>query len=309
MADKLLILNCDDFGQCEAANRAIMHLLEEGRVSSATLMPPAPGFREAADWCRKKSVTNVGLHLTLTSEFDGLRWTSLTGHPSLHDETGHMYRTVEEFERKADAKAVRLEIQAQFRAVREAGLAVSHVDNHMGSLYGLATGRSFLPQVLWQCARRGLPFRLPRRIDPRDRLLASAERAEQRLAQVTALADAFGVGLPDWLLSHPYAVEAGETYDSFKRSVIRRLYELPDGVCELFIHPAADDERMRRLIPHWEKRVWEYRLPLDDDFRYALRDARVVLTDYRHVQTHLRRPRLRAVGTLLRLLGRPADVK
>lgn len=304
-----MILNCDDFGQCEAANRAIMHLLEEGKVSSASLMPPAPAFREAAEWCRKNGVSNVGLHLTLNSEFDGLRWSGLTGHPSLHDENGHMHRTVEHFERKADAGAVREEIEAQFRAVREAGLDISHVDNHMGSLYGLATGRSFLPQVLWQCSRRGLPFRLPRYPDPKERWLDSAEEESRRLALVTALADALGVGIPDRLLRHPYGIQEGETYDSFKQSFIRRLYELPEGVCEIYIHPAADDERMRRLIPHWEKRVWEYRLPLDDDFRYAMRDAGIVLYDYRRLQAERRRPRLRAAARLLRLLWRPTETK
>jgi hypothetical protein len=299
---KFLILNCDDFGQSAAANEAIFHLLEERKVSSATLMPPAPGFAEAAAWCREKGVTNVGLHLTFTSEYDGLRWASLTGHPSLHDGSGHMHKTVEEFEKTADPKAVRLEMLAQFRAVKEAGLAISHADNHMGSLYGLATGRSYLPLVLWQCARRGLPFRLPRRIDPRDGLLASIPGAERALAKVVALADALGVGLPDYLLSHPYAVEEGETYDSFKRSIIRKLYELPDGLCETYIHPGAPDERMMKLIPNWEKRVWEYRLPFDDDFVYALRDARVTLTDYRSVQARRRPPRLKAAGALIRSL-------
>mgnify|MGYP001227113472 FL=1 len=305
MGDRRLILNCDDFGQCEAANRAIMHLLEEGKVSSATLMPPAPGFREAAEWCRKKGVTNVGLHLTLTSEIDGLRWSGLTGHPSLHDETGHLHRTAGDVELHADAKAVRLEIEAQFRAVREAGVDISHVDNHMGSLYGLATGRHFVPTVLWQCAKRRLPFRLPRNLNLESGWIKAVEEARRNQAKVTALADALGVGLPDWVLSHSYLPEEGETYGSFMESVIRGLYALPDGVVEIFVHPADDDGFMRRLTTHWEKRVWEYRLLLDGDFHYALRDAGIVLYDYRRLQTERRMPRLRAAATLFRLPWRP----
>jgi len=304
MGNRRLILNCDDFGQCGAANRAIMHLLEEGKVSSATLMPPAPGFREAAEWCRKKGATRVGLHLTLTSEIDGLRWSGLTGHPSLHDETGHLHRTVEEFERKADAKAVRLEIEAQFRAVREAGVDISHVDNHMGSLYGLATGRHFVQTVLWQCAKRGLPFRLPRNLDPESVRIKAVEAARRNQAMAAALADTLGVGLPDRVLGHSYLPEEGETYDSFKQSVIRGLYALPDGVVEIFMHPADDDGLMRRLTPHWQKRVWEFRLLLDGDFHYALRDAGIVLYDYRRLQAERRRPRLRAAAALFRLLWR-----
>ena len=145
--NRYLILNCDDFGQSPAANRAIMHLLEERRVSSATIMPPAPAFEEAAAWVRGRADPRVGLHLTLTSELPGHRWSSLTGHPSLHDETGGMHLTVADFEKLADPKAVRAEINAQFDQVKDAGLPITHVDNHMGSLYGIETGRSYLPYV------------------------------------------------------------------------------------------------------------------------------------------------------------------
>lgn len=301
---KKLILNCDDFGQSPPANQAIMHLLEEGKASSATIMAPAPGFAEAAEWCRRRGAANVGLHLTFTSEYDAVRWRSLTGDPSLHDEEGFMYRTVEEFERQADPGAVRREIRAQFEAARREGLNLSHADNHMGSLYGLATGRSYLPQALWQCSRRRLPFRLFRRFWPKDALnasVASQDGAQRMLDTVVALADALGVGLPDYLLSHPYHAEEGETYESFRQSMIAKLYDLPDGVSETYVHPALDDERLGKLIPSWEKRVWEYRLLLDDDFSYALKDAGVELTDYRYVG-RIRRPRLPAAARLAKAL-------
>lgn len=77
--NKKLIINCDDFGQSPPMNQAIKHLLEEEKVSSATIMAVAPGFEEAATWCSRRQQRNVGLHLTMTSEFEALRWASLTG--------------------------------------------------------------------------------------------------------------------------------------------------------------------------------------------------------------------------------------
>lgn len=303
---KRLIVNCDDFGQSPAANAAIMHLLEERRVSSATVMAPAPGFAEAAAWCRARGAANVGLHLTFTSEFDAVRWRSLTGDPSLHDESGYMYRTVAEFEQSARPAAVRREVQAQFEAARQAGIRISHVDNHMGSLYGMATGRSYLPLVFWHCARRGLPFRLFRRFYPKDAFMAqvAAQKGSRRALELAvALADLLGVGLPDYLISHPYHLQEGETYETFRRMILEKLYELPDdAVCETYFHPGAEDEEMERRIPSWEKRVWEYRLLQSDDFAYALRDAGVELIDYRYVQRHCRRPRLPAAMRLAKLL-------
>lgn len=299
---KYLILNCDDFGQSGAANEAIIHLLEERKVSSATIMTPAPAFEQAAAWCRSSGADNVGLHLTLTSEYDAVLWKSLTGDPSLHDESGYMHRTIAEFEKNADARAVKREIRAQFRAARQAGLTVSHVDNHMGSLYGLATGRSFLPLVLRECAKRKLGFRLFRHVYEKDAVLASIKGASEALAPVVLLADALGVGIPDYLLTHPYHVEEGETYESFKGSLIAKMYDLPEGISETYIHPAVEDKRLGALIPSWEKRVWEYRLLLDGDFGYALREAGVKLVDYRYVREHRRKARLRPALALLRQL-------
>jgi len=306
MARKL-ILNCDDFGQSPAANEAIIHLLEERRVSSATIMAPAPGFEQAAAWARRKGADNIGLHLTFTSEYDAIRWPSLTGHPSLHDESGHMYRTVAEFERSADPKAVRLEIAAQFEAARKAGLNLSHADNHMGSLYGMATGRTYLPQAFWQCSRRGLPFRMFRRFYQKDAFMASIDNRGTRkaLTQVVALADTLGVGLPDYLLSHPYHLEEGETYESFRAMMIAKLYDLPEGISETYIHPAVEHEELAKAVPSWAKRVWEYRLALDDDFGYALKDAAIQLIDYRHVQQTRPRSRLKAAARLAKTLISP----
>ncbi|AIQ71990.1 hypothetical protein BSK66_15560 [Paenibacillus odorifer] len=300
--NKKLIINCDDFGQSPPMNQAIKHLLEEEKVSSATIMAVAPGFEEAAAWCSRRQQRNVGLHLTMTSEFEALRWGSLTGEVSLHDESGHQYRTVKEFELGAQTKAVLKEIDAQYERVKQSGIVISHVDNHMGSLYGMETGRSLLPQTLWKISRWGLPSRFFRYIHAEDPLLASLKNIERPVALGAGLADTFGVPIPDYLLSHPFGVEEGETYESFKRSIIAKLYSLPDGVSETYIHPGIDDPWMQANIPHWSKRVWEYKLPFDDDFTYALCDAKVEMTNYRYVQEQLKRPRLRSAGRLLKKL-------
>jgi predicted glycoside hydrolase/deacetylase ChbG (UPF0249 family) len=299
---KYLIVNCDDFGQSRAANEAIIHLLEERKVSSATIMTPAPSFGEAARWCRRRRTEQVGLHLTFTSEYEGYRCRGLSGDASLHDDSGYMHRTVRDFELHARPKAVRAEMDAQFHAALDAGISVTHADNHMGSLYGLATGRSYLPLVLRQCARRGLPFRIFRHIHPKDGFLASIPNAADIVAKVAALADALGVPMPDYLLSHPYPLAEGETYDSFKRMLIAKLYDLPDGVSETYIHPAIPDDEFKRCVPSWEKRLWEYKLMLDDDFQYAIKDAGVVMTDYAFVRKHRRMRRLPAAMRLFKLL-------
>jgi len=304
MSPKHLVINCDDFGQSRPMNQAIMHLLEECKVSSATMMAPAPGFEEAADWCKRRGQSNIGLHLTLTSEFDAIRWRSLTGHPSLHDESGYMHKTVEAFEKYADTAAVMKELTAQYEKAQRFGIRLTHADNHMGSLYGMATGRSHIPQVLRQCAKWRLPFRLFRKVHPTDPLLSSIPGVERIVTKASSLAGVLGVAIPDYLLSHPFGIEAGETYERFKYSMIAKMYDLPEGISETYIHPAVEDDRMLELVPHWEKRVWEYKLMLDDDFSYAIKDAGVILTDYDYIRKHGRASRVGSALTLLRELVR-----
>ncbi|MNH97075.1 hypothetical protein D3C73_497610 [compost metagenome] len=304
MSSKFLIINCDDFGQSPATNQAIMHLLEERKVSSATMMVPAPGFEEAAEWCKRRNQFNIGLHLTLTSEFDRLRWRSVTGHPSLHDDSGYMHKSVEEFERKADTAAVLLEMEAQYQIMRKFGFPITHADNHMGSLYGMATGRSHIPQVLRKCAKWDLPFRLFRKVHPDDPLLASIPGVERVVRKASALAGVLGVAIPDYLLSHPFQVLEGETYEQFKQSMMTKLYNLPDGISETYIHPGVDDAHMGSRIPHWEKRVWEYRLMLDDDFSYAIKDAGVTLTNYAYVRKYGKSSRIYSIGVLIQEIFR-----
>ncbi|BBI36357.1 polysaccharide deacetylase family protein [Cohnella abietis] len=304
MSPKHLIINCDDFGQSPPMNKAIMHLLEERKVSSATIMAPAPGFEEAAEWCKRRGQANIGLHLTLTSEFDAIRWKSLTGDHSLHDESGYMHKTVEEFERSADTGAVMKEINAQYEAAQRFNIPLTHVDNHMGSLYGMATGRSHIPQAIRQCARWKLPFRLFRKVHPSDPLLATIPGVERIVAKASSLAGVFGVAIPDYLLSHPFHVLEGETYETFKQSMVEKMYDLPEGISETYIHPAVEDARMLEEVPHWQKRVWEYRLMLDDDFAYAIKDAGVNLTDYTYISKHGRASRVGSAVTLVRELLR-----
>lgn len=76
--DRLLIVNCDDFGSSHSANLATMRALQSGIATSATLMVPCPWAREAS---RMSLGLSVGVHLTMTSEYPGYRWRPLHERP------------------------------------------------------------------------------------------------------------------------------------------------------------------------------------------------------------------------------------
>ena len=101
---KLLIVNCDDLGSTRAANVAVYEALRDGLATSATLMVPCPWSRDAASGYRGE---DVGVHLTLNSEWENYRWGPITHSPSLLDGDGGFPRTVEDVWDHADLEEVR----------------------------------------------------------------------------------------------------------------------------------------------------------------------------------------------------------
>ena len=93
--ERLLIINCDDVGSSHAANLACHEAMTAGVATSGTLMVPCAWAREAVDMF---AGLDLGVHLTLTAEYPGYRWRSLTGGRSLHDSDGFLQLEIEDLQ-------------------------------------------------------------------------------------------------------------------------------------------------------------------------------------------------------------------
>src|SRR5262245_506399 len=71
---KLLMVHADDLGMARSVNAASIKGLESGLVTSASIMVPCPWFAEIAQYARSHPQADLGLHLTLTSEWKFYRW-------------------------------------------------------------------------------------------------------------------------------------------------------------------------------------------------------------------------------------------
>ncbi|MGB4135378.1 MAG: ChbG/HpnK family deacetylase [Microbacterium sp.] len=284
---RAIILNADDFGMCRAANRAIADLLDAGHLDSATLMMPCAWAPDAAAFAASRRDLDVGVHLVLTSEWSAYRWRPLTGiASSLVDGDGYFPHTVLEVEQRASEADVVRELAAQVEAAYAAGIDVTHLDNHMGSVYGLATGRDFLGPVLGLAAQHGLPFRLPRvaaglDLDP---------TLQPMLDQAVAAADAAGVVVVDRLWTHPFPL-AGEgtaeeeTYEQVRDGFIALLRAVPAGVTEIYLHPMVDDDELRATVDFGAaKRGHELRLLADPLVAAAIAEEGLVRVGWRDLR-------------------------
>lgn len=282
--DKLLIINADDYGMCHSANAGIQQLLAESVISSATIMMPCPWAKEAALWAAAHPQTDIGIHLTFTSEWNTFKWGPVSrGIPvsSLITEHGYFPQDPYAFETQAESKQVCAEIISQIELSLQMGLKPTHLDNHMGSLYGLQTGRDFLGLVIDLCAQWGLPLRMPRYLS--SALPISPSMRHIHSARVHQ-ADIQRVIIPDYLINLPFAQQQGETYDTFRKTIASKLLTLQPGVTEVFIHPAVVTQELKAIHPHWAKRGMELEIFRDPVIKKVITEQHIRKISWRDLQ-------------------------
>ncbi len=275
---KYLIINADDFGMCHAANVATFDLFEKGGITSATVMTPCGWAPEAIEYAKTNPQFAVGVHLTFTSEWKKYRWSPILRNDSdsLRDSHGYMHFGCDGFEKNAIASEVEREIRAQIDFVKNMGLEPSHIDNHMGSLYGLEGVQNFLPLTLKICAELGYAYRMTPVVHPK-----ISEIFDTHLLEMSNLAKKLEVPILDHLWVHSFDGEAGKSYESFKEYMLKRFEECPDGIVETYIHPSVECDELKNTSSVWHRRVWEYKFFGDPETRKHIEAQGIQLINYR----------------------------
>ena len=133
---KIVVAHQDDVGMCHGANLAFATLAGGGFITSGSVMVPCPWFPEIAELARNNPLWDLGVHLTLTSEWRHYRWRPLTTEDpadGLCDPNGYMWPTARDVRINAKPAAVERELRAQIELARDAGIDVTHLDCHMGT--------------------------------------------------------------------------------------------------------------------------------------------------------------------------------
>jgi len=275
--DRAVIFHADDVGMCQASLAAYADLIEFGLISSASVMVPCPWFPATAAFCREHAGDEVdmGVHLTLTSEWDGYRWGPVsTRDPAsgLIDETGYFYASSEAVQRHGDPDAVQREIEAQVERALDAGIDVTHIDTHMFSI----VHQKFLGAYFHVARQHRIPLSLLRPDEANLREMGvNAETAEPLTRQIQAFE---AQGMP--VLDNVHMMSLDQPEDRVEQ-VKQALEKLPAGITYFLIHPAQDTPELRAIAPDWRCRVADYEAFASKALRTYVRDSGIHVLGWR----------------------------
>jgi predicted glycoside hydrolase/deacetylase ChbG (UPF0249 family) len=148
--DKVAIIHVDDVGMCGATLDAFSDLWAKRSVTTGSVMVPCPWFRATAAWARANPDVDLGVHATLTCEWDGYRWGPMSTSDmasGLMDEERAFHKTSEAVAMFAKPEAAKRELQLQIATAKEAGINATHLDTHMGGSINALSMRRWNPAL------------------------------------------------------------------------------------------------------------------------------------------------------------------
>jgi predicted glycoside hydrolase/deacetylase ChbG (UPF0249 family) len=277
--DRVAILHVDDVGMCGASLDAFADLWASRSVTCGSVMVPCPWFRATAAWARAHPDADLGVHATLTSEWQGYRWGPVsTRDPKsgLLDDELCFPRTSAEVAANADPDAVGRELGLQLAMAREAGILPTHLDTHMGSVMHARIYDVFVKAALGADVP---PFGL--RLDEDQwRKGGYDEETAAVLTEATKALEARGVPTLDRILQLSLSIEDDRARRT--REMVDRIK--PGQVGYVVFHPALDAGELRAICPDWRSRVGDYELLASGTIRRHLEDQDVTLIGCRELR-------------------------
>jgi len=272
---KLLIVHADDIGLAQSANAATIKAFEEGGITSGSIMVPCPWFEDFAAYYQEHPGLDVGIHITLTAEWDHYKWGGVlpaTEIPSLLDQNGHFYASVQEVAKNAIAEEAEKEIRAQIERAMSFGINPTHLDTHMASV-------AATPELMEIYMKLGMEYGIPVFI-PRLMLMGVPEETREMIKQNYVLVDKF------------YMLNTEGPDASWEELYGEMISGSVPGLNVMIVHLAHDNAEMQAVaVNHpafgstWRQQDLDY--VLSQNFRDELKKHQIYLVGWEDIQNSL----------------------
>jgi predicted glycoside hydrolase/deacetylase ChbG (UPF0249 family) len=270
---KLLILHADDLAVAHSEDAASFDALDRGAVTSASIMIPCPWLTEVAAYAKAHPDADLGLHLTLTSEWKNYRWgpvASTNTVPSLLDPSGYLWPDTPEAVRSLKADEAEREIRAQVERAIAMGIHPTHLDSHMGALFSR-------PDLFAAYVKVAHEYKLP---------FLAFIAANMPPGLSSALSD------KDVLINSVVIANPSVQTANWKSFYLDAIKNLKPGVTEIIVHLGHDDAELQAVtVDHadygaaWRQR--DYDVVTSPEFKQALENNHIILIHWKDLKNLL----------------------
>ena len=274
---KVIILHADDSGMCPEANEAVKNLLSNHYIQSTSMMAPCPAFEDIAAWYKEHPEMDMGMHLTLTSEWKTYRWGPVADPktvPGLVDPDGKLWHEVPGVVQHATPEEVKTEITAQIEKALALGIKPSHLDTHMGTLYGT-------PQFAKVYFEVAMKYQIPAMVLEMTPAVVRHFKEQGYPITDELISDAGKYTMPK--LDYFFSAPKGKTYQNKKENFINLVKSLPPGLTEIILHPSVETDNLKSITNSWQQRVWEAQIFADPEMIAFFKDQGIIFTNWKEI--------------------------
>jgi predicted glycoside hydrolase/deacetylase ChbG (UPF0249 family) len=272
---RLLIIHADDFGMMHSVNTAIEEAFENHWITSASILVPCPWFPEVARWAKTHPEADLGIHLALNADWTSYRWPPVSPQPrvsSLLDADGYLPLTSEYVAAHAKMPDVEVETRAQVDKAKAAGIRITHVDTHMGTI---VSTDDLLKVYLGTAQAYKVPALLIHSHSPTRRDLSGFNLDPNAIVLDSLVEMMPGVSKSEWLGAYK-----------------KMLQPLSPGTYQLVVHLAHNDAEMQGATsdhPDWgaEWRQNDLDLVRSAEFRQFIMDQGFILISWKDLSKAL----------------------
>jgi predicted glycoside hydrolase/deacetylase ChbG (UPF0249 family) len=267
---KLLIVHADDLAAAHSVDTASFDALNKNAVTSASIMMPCAWLTEVAAYAKEHPDADLGLHLTLTSEWKTDRWGPVESKDkvkSLLDPSGYLWPETVPAVQNLKPEETEREIRAQIEHAIALGIHPTHLDSHMGVLFAT-------PELFGVYVKAAREYKLP---------FLAARFPNAPAQMLSTLSD------KEFVLDAVVMANPTVHVNEWRNFYVNAVKNLKPGLTEMIVHLGHDDAELQAVtVDHpdygsaWRQR--DYEVVTSTDFTKAIEENHVILISWRDLK-------------------------